>query len=88
MGDKKFTHLVKSMQIKLIQYPIIQYTVVDNMPYVVGSNRLLAAKQLGIVDQIKFQKVDFPVNGTNFNTVKDVLDTVGLIKPPKYRGNN
>ena len=26
-----------------------------------------------------------PVTGTNFDTMKDILDTVGQVYPPKYR---
>ncbi|MGO1069545.1 RHS repeat-associated core domain-containing protein [Lysobacter sp. CA199] len=86
MADKAFTRLVKSMDSDGIQNPVIKYVMVDDVPFiVVGNNRFLAAKQLGKLDKLLFQRVDFPVSGTNFNTAKDVLDTVGNVKPPKYR---
>ncbi len=87
MNDKQFTRLVKSISVDGFQNPVIQYTVVDDEPFiVVGNNRFLAAKRLGLLEDLSFQKVNFPVRGTNFNTAEDVLNTIGAVRLPKYRG--
>ncbi|WP_163836658.1 RHS repeat-associated core domain-containing protein [Spartinivicinus ruber] len=87
MNDKQFTKLVKDIRANGIENPVIKYVEIEGVPYVVhGNNRLSAAKYLGKTDQLEFQKVGFPVEGTNFNSIEDVLSTIGAIRQPKYRG--
>jgi YD repeat-containing protein len=86
MSDKNFTKLVKSVRANGFENPVIKYTIVNDKPYiVVGNNRFLAAQRLNRLNDLRFQRVDFPVAGTNFRTAQDVLDTVGTVKLPKYR---
>ena len=46
----------------------------------------MAAKYLGKLDDLEFEKSGFPVEDTNFETPQYVLD-VGHIRPPRYRGH-
>ena len=54
----------------------------DNV-IVIGNNRYMAAKHLGILDQLRFERVEFPVPGTNFETPGDIPR---FVNPPRYWG--
>jgi hypothetical protein len=87
MGDKPFTQLVNSVRAEGINNPLIEYVVINGENYIVrGNNRYLAAQFTSRVDELVFREVKFPVEGTFFKVPNDVLDTIGTIKPPKYRG--
>lgn len=87
MNDKHFTRLVKNIDTKGLKNPVIKYVTIGGENFIVlGNNRVLAARHLKITDQLVFKKVKFPVKGTNFNTPKDVLDTIGNVRLPRYRG--
>ena len=48
-----------------------------------GNNRFQAAKYLGKLDELRFKKVDPPVEGTSFRALNDVTAEPRM---PKYRG--
>ncbi|KAF0237095.1 MAG: YD repeat-containing protein, partial [bacterium] len=87
MKDKQFSKLVKSVQAEGIKNPEIQYTVINNKPYIVlGNNRFLAARLLNKLDQLRFKQVETPVKGTNFDTPGDVTGASPEVRLPQYRG--
>ena len=87
MSDTQYTRLVKSVRENGFVNPKVKYVIIDDKPYtVVGSNRVQAAKQLGRMDELRFQKVEFPVDGTNYYTPEDVLNDWANKRRPKYRG--
>lgn len=87
MSDKSFTKLVKDVKVNRFANPVIEYTVIDGTPFIVrGNNRFFAARHLGRLDELTFQRVDVPVPGTSFKTEQDVLGTVGTVRQPIYRG--
>ena len=87
MSDKAFTKLDKDIRANGILNKTIKYVEIDGVPYIVhGNNRFMAARYLGKLDELQFQKVIFPVQGTNYKTAQDVLDTIGTVRQPIYRG--
>ena len=66
--------------------PVIKYVEVNGDHYIVhGNNRFMASKFLKKLDELRFQKVDFPVEGTNFRNSQDVIGTLGTVRVPRYR---
>ena len=88
MQDKQFTKLVNDIRENGIKNPVIDYVEINGEAYIVkGNNRVRAAEYLGKNKELKYNKVDFPVEGTNFKTPQDVLDaSTQNLRPPKYRG--
>ena len=88
MQDKQFTKLVNDMRENGIKNPVIDYVEINGEAYIVkGNNRVRAAEYLGKNKELKYNKVDFPVEGTNFRTPQDVLEaSTQNLRPPKYRG--
>ncbi len=83
MGDKQFRKLVKHIAQNGLKNKEIEYVVKDGVPHVTfGSNRLAAAKYLGIQDQLKFSEKTVPTRG--FQT----LDDVTRVPPPRLRGTS
>jgi RHS repeat-associated protein len=59
-----------------VRNPLINYTEINGKNYVLlGNNRLQAARQLGITNQLKFERVSLPFQG--FHDESDVLGAWG-----------
>ncbi len=81
MSDKQFRKLVKNISQNGLKNKEIEFVVKDAIPHVTfGSNRLAAAKHLGIKDQLKFVEKTVPTR--SYLT----LDDVTRVPPPKLRG--
>ncbi len=89
MADKKFTQLVDSVRVNGFTNPNIKYVDINGEAYIVhGNNRVRAAKYLNRENELKYHKVELPVEGTNFKTEHDVLEAASQnTKPPRYRDN-
>ena len=88
LDDKSFTRLVNSVHENGFSNPNIKYVEINGEAYIVhGNNRVRAAQYLNRMNELKFQRVDFPVEGTNFKTPQDVLEAASQnTKPLRYRG--
>lgn len=86
MTDRQYTTLIRGVRQDGFTDPVIKYTLINETPYVlVGNNRVMAARDLGRLDELRFQRVELPLAGTNWNTAQDVLN-VGYVRQPMYRG--
>ncbi|WNO10289.1 RHS repeat-associated core domain-containing protein [Teredinibacter sp. KSP-S5-2] len=83
LGPKAYRNLVKDISKNGLKNTEIKYVVEDGVPYVVhGSNRLNAARHLGITDQLKFTRVNLPFK--NYVSAKDLT----RVPPPKLHGSS
>jgi len=46
---------------------------------------MMAAEVLGRMDELKFQKIEFPVPGTSWNKPQDILNASWAVSRPKVR---
>lgn len=84
MSSDQYKKLVKSIEANGIQNKVITYVEIEGLDYIaIGNNRYMAAQRTGALDQLRFQKSDFPVPGTNWYTPQDILDASGTVKIPK-----
>jgi hypothetical protein len=61
LSPKGYRKLLKSIAANGLQNNRIEYVVRDNIPHVtLGSNRLAAARELGITNQLRFVEVTLP----------------------------
>jgi RHS repeat-associated protein len=84
MSSDQYKKLLKSIEANGIQNKVITYVEIEGLDYIaIGNNRYMAAQRTGALDQLRFQKSDFPVPGTNWYTAQDILDASGTVKMPK-----
>ena len=70
-GD--FRRLAKDIKQNGILDKVIKYVTIAGQNYIVGgNNRLTAARQLGLGDQLEYEQVQLPYKG--FQTEEDVLN--------------
>jgi RHS repeat-associated protein len=73
MSNTQFRKLVQSIAQSGLKNNVIQFVRIGEKNFVVnGNNRLLAARQLGITDQLSFQRVQLPFQG--FKSEADVIN--------------
>jgi hypothetical protein len=73
MTRSAFDTLAKDVKMRGFTDPVVRYTRVDGVNYVVqGNNRLAVARKLNRQDELKFEEVDLPYAG--FKDEKDVVD--------------
>jgi hypothetical protein len=78
MSGNQFKKLVESIKQNGLQDKVINYVKLDGEIYVVlGNNRVQAARQLGITDQLIFKEVQLPFRG--FKTENDVINAAAEV---------
>ena len=76
MSKSASRRLIADIGMNGLKDKVINYVEIDGEKFVVnGNNRLIAAKRLGITDQLRFQKVNLPFRG--FNSAADVFQANG-----------
>jgi RHS repeat-associated protein len=78
MSGNQFRKLVESIKQNGLQDKVINFVKIGDENYVVlGNNRLQAARQLGITDQLIFKEVQLPFRG--FKTENDVINAAAEV---------
>jgi RHS repeat-associated protein len=73
LSRRGYSKLVIKIEEEGLQDPVIKYVKIDDDYYAVfGSNRLRAARQLGITDQLILEEVSLPFAG--YKTAADVFE--------------